>query len=37
MRGVRLLVMSDVVSNYFTLAGTFCPFLMLRAISAMQD
>ncbi|NWA24430.1 TolC family protein [Pseudomonas gingeri] len=37
MRGVRLLVMSDVVSNYFTLAGTLRQIATLRAISAMQD
>ena len=37
MRGVRLLVMSDVVSNYFTLLGAQRQVATLRAISAMQD
>lgn len=37
MRGVRLLVMSDVVSNYFILAGAQRQVATLRAISAMQD
>lgn len=37
MRGVRLLVISDVVSNYFTLAGAQRQIATLRAISAMQD
>jgi multidrug efflux system outer membrane protein len=37
MRGVRLLVMSDVVSNYFTLIGAQRQVATLRAISAMQD
>lgn len=37
MRGVRLLVMSDVVSNYFTLIGAQRQVSTLRAISAMQD
>jgi multidrug efflux system outer membrane protein len=37
MRGVRLLVMSDVVSNYFTLVGAQRQVATLRAISAMQD
>nr|WP_259674770.1 TolC family protein [Pseudomonas fluorescens] len=37
MRGVRLLVMSDVVRNYFTLVGAQRQAATLRAISAMQD
>lgn len=37
MRGVRLLVMSDVVSNYFSLVGAQRQVATLRAISAMQD
>nr|WP_090446872.1 TolC family protein [Pseudomonas benzenivorans] len=37
VRGVRLLVMSDVASNYFTLVGAQRQVETLRAISAAQD
>jgi NodT family efflux transporter outer membrane factor (OMF) lipoprotein len=37
VRGVRLLVMSDIASNYFTLVGALRQIHTLRAISAMQD
>jgi NodT family efflux transporter outer membrane factor (OMF) lipoprotein len=37
VRGVRLLVMSDVASNYFTLVGATHQVETLRAISAAQD
>ena len=37
VRGVRLLVMSDVASNYFTLLGALRQLDTLRAISAAQD
>jgi len=37
VRGVRLLVMSDVASNYFTLVGAQRQIETLRAISAAQD
>ena len=37
VRGVRLLVMSDVASNYFTLVGAQRQLETLRAISAAQD
>ena len=37
VRGVRLLVMSDVATNYFTLAGALRQLDTLRAISAAQD
>ncbi|WP_172151490.1 efflux transporter outer membrane subunit [Pseudomonas tumuqii] len=37
VRGVRLLVMSDIASNYFTLAGALRQVETLRAISAAQD
>jgi NodT family efflux transporter outer membrane factor (OMF) lipoprotein len=37
VRGVRLLVMSDVASNYFTLVGALRQLETLRAISAAQD
>lgn len=37
VRGVRLLVMSEVASNYFTLVGAQRQIHTLRAISAMQD
>ena len=37
VRGVRLLVMSDVASNYFTLVGALRQAETLRAISAAQD
>ncbi|WP_069086514.1 efflux transporter outer membrane subunit [Pseudomonas sp. TCU-HL1] len=37
VRGVRLLVMSDVASNYFTLVGALRQVETLRAISAAQD
>ncbi len=37
VRGVRLLVMSDVASNYFTLVGAQRQVDTLRAMSAMQD
>ncbi|MCJ1886448.1 TolC family protein [Pseudomonas sp. LA21] len=36
-RGVRLLVMSDVASNYFTLRGALLQAETLRAIAAAQD
>jgi NodT family efflux transporter outer membrane factor (OMF) lipoprotein len=37
VRGVRLLVMTDVASNYFTLVGAQRQLDTLRAISAAQD
>ena len=37
MRGVRLLVVSDVASNYFTLVGAQRQLETVRAISAAQD
>ncbi|MFI4931334.1 MAG: efflux transporter outer membrane subunit [Burkholderiales bacterium] len=37
VRGVRLLVMSDVASNYFTLVGALHQLDTLRAISAAHD
>lgn len=37
VRGVRLLVMSDVASNYFTLTGALRQLETLRAIAAAQD
>lgn len=37
VRGVRLLVMTDVASNYFTLAGALRQLDNLRAISAAHD
>jgi len=37
VRGVRLLVISDVASNYFTLVGALRQLDTLRAISAAQD
>ncbi|KIH82965.1 efflux transporter outer membrane subunit [Pseudomonas batumici] len=37
VRGVRLLVMSDVASHYFTLVGALRQVDTLRAMSAMQD
>lgn len=36
-RGVRLLVLSDVASNYFTLVGALHQLETVRAISAAQD
>jgi NodT family efflux transporter outer membrane factor (OMF) lipoprotein len=36
-RGVRLLVMTDVATNYFTLVGALRQLDTLRAISAAQD
>jgi len=36
-RGVRLLVMTDVASNYFTLAGALRQLETVRAISAAHD
>jgi NodT family efflux transporter outer membrane factor (OMF) lipoprotein len=36
-RGVRLLVVTDVASNYFTLVGTLRQLDTVRAISAAQD
>ena len=36
-RGVRLLVLTDVASNYFTLAGALRQLDTVRAISAAQD
>lgn len=36
-RGVRLLVLSDVASNYFTLVGALQQLETVRAISAAQD
>ncbi len=36
-RGVRLLVLSDVASNYFTLVGALQQLESVRAISAAQD
>ena len=36
-RGVRLLVLSDVATNYFTLAGALRQLETVRAISAAQD
>jgi NodT family efflux transporter outer membrane factor (OMF) lipoprotein len=37
VRGVRLLVMTDVASNYFTLVGAERQLDILRAISAARD
>ena len=37
VRGVRLLVLSDVAANYFTLKGTLKQLETVRAISAAQD
>jgi NodT family efflux transporter outer membrane factor (OMF) lipoprotein len=37
VRGVRLLVLSDVASNYFTLVGALQQLESVRAISAAQD
>ena len=37
VRGVRLLVMSDVATNYFTLVGAMRQIETLRAISAAHD
>jgi NodT family efflux transporter outer membrane factor (OMF) lipoprotein len=37
VRGVRLLVMTDVTTNYFTLVGALRQLDTLRAISAAQD
>jgi multidrug efflux system outer membrane protein len=37
VRGVRLLVMTDVTTNYFTLVGALRQVDTLRAISAAQD
>jgi len=37
VRGVRLLVMTDVATNYFTLVGALRQLDTLRAISAAQD
>jgi outer membrane protein TolC len=37
VRGVRLLVLSDVATNYFTLVGAFQQLETVRAISAAQD
>ena len=37
VRGVRLLVMTDVASNYFTLVGALRQLDTLRAISAAHD
>ncbi len=37
VRGVRLLVMSDVTTNYFTLVGSLRQLDTLRAISAAHD
>ena len=37
VRGVRLLAISDVASNYFTLVGALRQLDTLRAISAAQD
>jgi len=37
VRGVRLLVIGDVASNYFTLVGALRQLDTLRAISAAQD
>lgn len=36
-RGVRLLVLADVASNYFTLGGALRQLETMRAISAAQD
>ncbi len=36
-RGVRLLVLSDVATNYFTLTGALRQLKTVRAISAAQD
>ena len=36
-RGVRLLVLTDVATNYFTLAGALRQLETVRAISAAQD
>jgi multidrug efflux system outer membrane protein len=37
MQGVRLLVLTDVASNYFMLVGAFRQLENMRAISAAQD
>ena len=37
VRGVRLLVLSDVATNYFTLVGAFQQLETVRAISVAQD
>jgi multidrug efflux system outer membrane protein len=37
VRGVRLMVMTDVASNYFTLVGAMRQLDMLRAISTAHD
>ena len=37
VRGVRLLVMTDVATNYFTLVGALRQLDTVRAISAAQD
>ena len=37
VRGVRLLVMTDVATNYFTLVGALRQLETVRAISAAQD
>jgi len=37
VRGVRLLVIGDVASNYFTLVGALRQLVTLRAISAAHD
>ena len=37
VRGVRLLVLSDVATNYFTLVGALRQLETVRAISAAQD
>ena len=37
VRGVRLLVMTDVASNYFTLVGALRQLKTVRAIAAAQD
>ena len=37
VRGVRLLVLTDVASNYFTLVGALRQLETVRAISAAQD
>jgi len=37
VRGVRLLVLSDVAANYFTLKGALKQLETMRAISAAQD
>ncbi len=37
VRGVRLLVLSDVATNYFTLVGALRQLETVRAISTAQD